>query len=85
MIVEFLKLPGAGKSTLARLTAEALMRGDITAKSISFTHAYRVGSAWQRVRKAGLAVAVLACDPRRSLIAIKSIPGAKQESLVDLL
>jgi hypothetical protein len=81
MIVGFLGFPGARKSILAWFTAEALTRCDITATNINSTHARRSGSAWQRVRKTGLAVGVLVRDSRRSFTATKSIYGTKQDGL----
>ena len=53
MIVEFLGLPGAGKSTLTGLVAEALAERGIAAEYVNRTLAHRAGPARRWLRKAG--------------------------------
>ena len=85
MIVEFLGLPGAGKSTLARLAAEALAACNIAVENASGVLVHDVGPLRRWLHKAGYILEALAREPRRSARAINAIRKTRQASVSDLL
>ena len=73
MVVEFLGLPGAGKSTLARLAAEALVERGIAVEYVNLTLTHGAGRPRLWLRKAGRVIEGLARTPRCSARSIRRI------------
>jgi len=84
-VVEFVGLPGAGKSTLSHAVAELLRsRGiPVTEPTWELTR----GSSWlrKRVIKMGYASAIALGHPVWTLAALRRVRATRQQSLEDLL
>ena len=85
MVVEFLGLPGAGKSTLARLAAEALVECGIAVEYVNRVPTRGAGLPRRWLRKAGRVIEVLARTPRCSARTIRRIHETRQRSPRDFL
>jgi AAA domain len=85
MIVEFLGLPGAGKSTLSQLAAEVLADCGIAVECPNRTLARGAGPTRRWLRKLGCVIDGLARAPYYSGSAIKLVNKTRQKSLRELL
>jgi thymidylate kinase len=85
MIVEFLGLPGAGKSTLSQLAAEALAERGIAVECANRMLASGVGPTRRWLRKSGCVIDGLVCAPHDLGNAIRSVNRTRQRSLSELL
>jgi thymidylate kinase len=85
MVVEFLGLPGAGKSTLARLAAEALVERGIAVEYVNRTLTHGAGPPRRWLRKAGRVIEGLVRTPRCSALTIRRIHETRQRSPRDFL
>lgn len=85
MVVEFLGLPGTGKSTLAWLVAEALVARHLVVENASGELVHDLGPARRWLRKAGHVLEALVREPARSARAVRAILGTRQASVGDLL
>ena len=85
MVVEFLGLPGAGKSTLARLAAEALVECGIAVEYVNLAPTRGAGLPRRWLRKAGRVIEGLARTPRCSARTIRRIHETRQRSPRDFL
>ncbi|HEX6010773.1 MAG TPA: hypothetical protein VFY87_03005 [Geminicoccaceae bacterium] len=85
MVVEFLGLPGAGKSTLARLAAEALVERGIAVEYVNRTLTHGAGLPRRWLRKTGRVIEGLVRTPRCSARTIRHIHETRQRSPRDFL
>jgi thymidylate kinase len=85
MVVEFLGLPGAGKSTLARLAAEALVERGIAVEYVNRTLTHGIGLPRRWLRKAARVIEGLARTPRYSVSTIRCIHETRQRTLRDFI
>ena len=85
MIVEFLGLPGAGKSTLSQLAAEALAERGIAVECANRMLGSGVGPTRRWLRKSGCVIDGLVCAPHDLGNAIRSVNRTRQRSLSEFL
>ena len=85
MIVEFLGLPGAGKSTLSQLAAEALAERGIAVECANRMLGSEVGPTRRWLRKSGCVIDGLVCAPHDLGNAIRSVNRTRQRSLSEFL
>jgi broad-specificity NMP kinase len=83
LIVEFVGLPGCGKSSVSHGVAERLRREQQLVSEKSFELAHRMGASRRRWRKGALAGRCILRRPRAALCLAREVVGSRQRSWLE--
>ena len=83
VVVEFVGLPGSGKSTLSHALAEQLRRSGESVSEVTYEITHRESALRRRWIKLGFLLRTLLAEPHRSLDVLREIRGSRQANLRD--